>query len=99
MGGAMRVSRLLVAIAVATCFGSPAYADQATAGAAYKQAEQLAKEGKWEEACPLYEASYHSDPQIGVLLHLADCHEHVGRTATAWSRSRVATAPAPTRTR
>ncbi len=70
---------------VALLIASPARADEATGLAAYQQAEQLAKQGKWAEACPLYDASYRADPQIGVLLHLADCHEQVGRTATAWA--------------
>lgn len=62
-----------------------AAADPATAAAAFKQADDLRKQGKWADACPLFEASYNADPQLGVLLHLADCHEHVGRTATAWA--------------
>ena len=56
-----------------------------TAALAYQQAEALAKQGKWAEACPLYDASYRADPEIGVLLHLADCHEHVGKLASAWA--------------
>ncbi len=62
-----------------------ARADEATATAAYKQAEELAKQGKLVEACPLYEASYHADPKLGALLHAADCEEKIGRTATAWA--------------
>lgn len=62
-----------------------AHADEATATAAYKQAEDLAKQGKLVEACPLYEASYHADPKLGALLHAADCQEKVGHTATAWA--------------
>jgi hypothetical protein len=61
-----------------------AYADD-TAALAYRQAEELAQHGKWADACPLYEASYRADPQIGVLMHLADCHERVGRSASAWA--------------
>ena len=61
-----------------------AHADD-TAALAYQQAEQLEKQGKWAEACPLYEASYRADPQIGVLLHLANCHEQVGKLASAWA--------------
>lgn len=63
----------------------PAYADEATATAAYKQAEALANQGKLTEACPMYEASYHADPKLGALLHAADCQEKIGRTATAWA--------------
>jgi hypothetical protein len=73
-------------IALALLFvASPAHADEATATAAYKQAEELAKQGKWADACPLYEASYHADPKLGALLHAADCQEKVGHTATAWA--------------
>jgi hypothetical protein len=72
-------SALLVAVPLR------AGADPATAAAAFKQADELRKQGKWADACPLFEASYNADPQLGVLLHLADCHEHVGRTATAWA--------------
>jgi hypothetical protein len=64
---------------------SRARADEATATAAYKQAEELAKQGKWAEACPLYEASFHADPKLGALLHAADCQEKAGHTATAWA--------------
>ncbi len=64
---------------------TPARADVATAEVAYQQAEDMAKQGRWTEACPLYDASYRADPQLGVLLHLADCHEHVGMNATAWA--------------
>jgi hypothetical protein len=56
-----------------------------TASIAFRQAQDLENAGKWAEACPLYEASYHADPQIGVLLHLAICHEHVGKLASAWA--------------
>ncbi len=62
-----------------------ASADEAAARASFKRAEELRKAGKWADACPLYDASYKDDPQLGVLLHLAECHEKVGRIATAWS--------------
>jgi hypothetical protein len=65
---------------------SRAHADEATAIAAYKQAEELAKQGKWKDACPLYEASYHADPKLGALLHAADCQEKIDHTATAWAQ-------------
>jgi len=64
-----------------------AAADDTVARDAYRRAEELANANppRWAEACPLYQASYRADPQIGVLLHLADCHEHVGRFASAWA--------------
>lgn len=77
--------RWLVAVLVIATLAGRAHADSATAQAAFKQAEALVKEGKWAEACPLYEASYQADPQLGALLYLAECHERIGKTATAWA--------------
>ena len=73
------------AIALVILVSARAYADDTVAGTAYNQAISLEAQGKWADACPLYEASYHADPQIGVLLHLAICHEKVGRIASAWT--------------
>jgi len=75
---------------VAVAFEARAQADEVTAQTAYDHAEQLAKAGKWADACPLFESSYKADPQLGVLISLAACHEHVGRTATAWAEFRHA---------
>ena len=72
----------MIAIVIAA---TPALADDTIAGTAYGQAIALENAGKWAEACPLYEASYRADPQIGVLLHLAICHEQIGHIASAWS--------------
>jgi hypothetical protein len=62
-----------------------AVADPTTAAAAYRQAEELVKQGKWAEACPFYEASFKDDQQLGALLHLADCNERIGKLASAWA--------------
>jgi hypothetical protein len=78
-------SASIIALAIVIVASAPAHADETTATVAYRQAEELAKKGNFTDACPLYEASYKADPQIGVLLHLADCHEKIGRTATAWA--------------
>jgi hypothetical protein len=67
------------------CIARVALADEATARVAFERAEDLRKAGNWVEACPLYEASYRDDPQLGALLHLAACHEQIGKLATAWS--------------
>jgi hypothetical protein len=64
--------------------------DKAVADALFEAGRQLAAEHKWSDACVKFEASYGASAAVGTLLHLADCHEHVGRTATAWVEFRDA---------
>ncbi|HEY1546169.1 MAG TPA: hypothetical protein VGG28_00045 [Kofleriaceae bacterium] len=72
----------LVAIAIVFA-AAPAVADKAAAEAAFDEAKRLAAAGNLAEACPKFEVSYNEDPQVGSLLNLADCHEHLGKLATA----------------
>jgi hypothetical protein len=64
--------------------------DTASAEAAFQEARRLSREGRHAEACPRFEASYRAAPALGALLNLADCHERIGRTATAWAEFREA---------
>lgn len=77
----MKLASALLVLTLA----SPALAeDKVAAESAFRAAKELEKAGNLADACPLYEASYREDPQLGALLNLANCHEHLGRTATAW---------------
>jgi hypothetical protein len=73
------------ALLVVVAMTARAHADDTVAATAFNQAAAFEAQGKWAEACPLYETSYRADPQIGVLLHLAICHEQIGKLASAWS--------------
>ena len=72
---------------------SAAEPDQATAKALFAEGRRLAAGGDYARACPKFEDSYRLNPGIGTNFNLADCLEHLGRTASAWARFRdVATA-------
>lgn len=49
----------------------------------FKQGRALVGEGKYAEACPKFEASLALEVGVGTQFHLADCWEHIGRTASA----------------
>jgi serine/threonine-protein kinase len=74
--------------------------DRAAAEATFRQATALMDEQRYAEACEKFAASQQLDPGLGTLLHLADCYDRAGRTASAWAlfrevedRSRRATQP------
>ncbi|MGA7124631.1 MAG: tetratricopeptide repeat protein [Polyangiaceae bacterium] len=59
--------------------------DVARADALFNAAKQLRDAGQYADACPQFAQSSRLAPGIGVSLYLADCYEHVGRTASAWT--------------
>src|SRR5258705_5565961 len=62
--------------------------DGAGARILFDENRRLAAEGKYDRACPKFEESQRLDPGMGTLFNLADCWEHLGRTASAWVRFR-----------
>jgi hypothetical protein len=82
---------LLFALATASAFSTPRVAfaasaqEKAMASQLFDDAEKLMAEAKFPEACPKYAESHRIDPQLGTLLHLAECYERWGKTASAWA--------------
>ena len=72
-----------------TVVASSARADKITdAEDLFRRGKALMAHNKHEEACPLLGESYRLDPTLGTLLNLALCHEHIGKTASAWGEFR-----------
>jgi hypothetical protein len=95
----MNRCRRRIAIAAAIFLPSfPAFAQTsaqtrpsvAEAEVLFADAKTLRDAGKYPEACAKFAASEKLAPGVGVSLYLADCYEHVGRTASAWASFRAA---------
>lgn len=79
-----RIVPWMVSASLALAHATPAFAgDAEQAKALFDEARDLAKAGKWAEACEKLEASRKLVPKMLTTYRLADCHEHVGRTASA----------------
>jgi hypothetical protein len=70
--------------------GATPSSNEAAAEALFGEARTLIESGRIEEGCGKLEASQKLDPGTGTLIHLADCYEKLGRTATSWARFREA---------
>jgi hypothetical protein len=58
--------------------------DIAAAEALFGEGRRLSDAGSFADACARFEASMGLVPRLGVQLNLADCYEHIGKTASAW---------------
>ncbi len=50
----------------------------------FKEGRKLAEKGDYEGACSKFEQSLELEDGAGTRFNLADCYEHLGRTATAY---------------
>ncbi len=56
----------------------------------FQDGRALLEQGKIHEACLKFSASQKEDPGLGTLLHMADCHEKEGKSASAWGEFMLA---------
>jgi hypothetical protein len=80
-----RISVFLAASALLVSPGVVWARDPVAAQAAFDEARGLMQEGRYEQACPLFEESDRLAPATATQFHLADCWQHLGRTASAWT--------------
>lgn len=59
---------------------------RAAAELRYREAMELVKAGRHAEACVKFDESDRLDHTAKVRYLLADCYEHIGKIASAWSR-------------
>jgi hypothetical protein len=58
--------------------------DKAVAEALFEEAQKLVADSNYDAACPKFAESARLARGVGVMLYLADCYEHQGKTASAW---------------
>lgn len=84
----MSARRTTLLLAIPALFLLPRVAranDAAAAEQLYDEAKRLIASGHYADACPKLEQSEKLDAGLGTQFHLADCWQHVGRTASAWA--------------
>jgi len=81
---------LLGVVLLVACPASAQDAKQAAAIAAFDDAQALMEKGQIGAACVKYGQRYKLDPQLGTLLHWADCLEQEGKFASSWTTFREA---------
>ena len=87
----MRVIITSLAAALMLCLSAPAQAqapteeDRATALSLFKEGRERVKAGDRASACPKFDAAFKLWASASTLINIAQCHEHDGRVASAWS--------------
>jgi hypothetical protein len=77
---------LVSAALVPSALTAAAERDEVGARVLFAEGRRLADAGRYAEACLEFDKSLRLDPGVGTSFNLADCEEHLGRTASAWAR-------------
>jgi hypothetical protein len=80
----MRRAALTLLLLVAPSTALAQQRDPAGAEALFREGRRLATLGDYASACPKFGDSERLDDAAGTLFNLADCEEHIGKTASAW---------------
>lgn len=79
-GGFIAISALSVAGTARAADRDPAAAE-----ALFREGRKLSDGGDNRGACEKFKESYRLDPTLGTTFNIADCEEHLGHLADAWS--------------
>jgi hypothetical protein len=79
-----------IAFGPRSAVAEPTSAARAAAIEMFDSGQKLVKAGDVAQACPKFAESYRLDPQLGALLHLADCYERDKKLASAYAAFRDA---------
>jgi len=79
-----------VALASPAIAGAQSPGEVERAESLFKDAKELAAAGRYSEACSKFSESQRLANGIGITMHLADCYERTGRTASAWAEFHAA---------
>jgi len=90
MRRALVVAIGLVAVLTPAVAKAQSKDDIARADALFNAAKALTDAGQFADACAKFAESKRLAPGLGVSMYLADCYEHIGRTASAWTEFRAA---------
>jgi hypothetical protein len=91
------LSLLAATTLAASCLVAPSARAQSNAALAerlFLDGQKLMAAGDYATACSKFADSRRLDPALGTLMHLAACHEKMGKFATAWSEFTDAAAQA-----
>ena len=65
------------------CLTAHAEKSESSARELFQEARRLVSDGNYTDACPRFEKSLALESGIGTRFNLADCWEHIGRSASA----------------
>jgi hypothetical protein len=81
---------LTVVLAPTLSAAAPSAEQRTAAEALFQQGRELMSEKSFSAACEKFAGSQELDPGLGTQLHLADCYDLAGKTASAWALFREA---------